>query len=775
MVLVVWIMALAVVGMALRVSTASADIYWSSGSYPNKQIGRVALDGSSANSSFIQSQSLDVTTDGTYLYWTGFSDNIGRASLDGSNVNSSFITNDGDASGIALGGGYIFWVGNGGIYRATLSDASAVSEIVANVPIGASIASYGGYIYWSASNCSTAPAYPCIARADLNGNNVDLTWRINAFAASLAINSQYIYWSTYNSLSPASANGIYRAKLVNPDEGSSVVTGIPNIPDVALDGNYVYWTLGYSGSDMGRANLDGSSPNPNFIGNAYGAYGIAVDSDTAHTEPVDTQVPSISGTPRQGVTLSELHGSWSNDAPTSYSYQWLRCKAAGSDCTAILGATAASYVPDVSDAGATLRVQEAATNPWGTSSPATSGPTSVVQSGVPVTSKPPTISGTAVEGATLTEAHGLWTSTGSITGYAYQWMRCAADGTSCTSIPGATQVSYTVTGADVGSAIAVSETAANSYGASIPAPSAASAPVASAFPVDDAPPTLVGAPIDGQTISVVPGQWSNNPLSFAYLWLRCDAVGGSCQSTAQSATDYLLSPADIGHTLRVRETAANQWGTGAAATSPPIGPIADVPVSVQAFALVGTTRAVVPGPVASFSADRAVSLGNYSSTVAWGDGSVSIGNVVPGQHGTFLVDASHVYRRAGTYSLIVRVASKTGATGQSTNRVTVITADVCPKQTASHRRNCLGEITIPGGCVIAGDALRVSIPATAQIVGVTYRIDHVRRAIAGRGRRLTASLPTTGLSHGKHQLTASITFRSGHPQTLSKKRSFAVC
>lgn len=788
--LVVAVLGLVLVCMALRAGTAEADIYWAAGNGtgPSFHIDRAALDGSNELASFMPSHAANMATDGTYLYWTNFSDTIGRANLDGSNVKESFIPSDGDASGIAIGGGYIFWVGldgrfgsnslpTAGVFRAALSDPSVSTEIVTNVPVGAKIATYGGWIYWSASNCQYAPAYPCIARADLNGNNVNLTWRINAFAASLAIDTsgQYIYWSTYNSLSPASANGIYRASLANPNLGSAVVTGIPNIPDVALDASHVYWTLGYSGTYIGRADLDGSSPNSNFIGSAFGAYGIAVDPDTAHTEPVDTQLPGIAGTPKQGLTLSETHGSWSNDAPTVYSYQWLRCTAAGGSCMPIPGATAASYSPDVGDAGATLRVQEVATNPWGTSSPAASAPTSAVQSGVPVTSTHPTVNGSPVEGASLTEAHGLWTSNGAITGYAYQWMRCAAGGTSCAAIRGATQASYSLTAADVGSAIAVTETAVNRYGPSASAQSAATTRVATGVPVDVALPTLVGTPVEGQTLSAVRGVWSNNPSSFAYSWQRCDAGGRSCRRTGRTGTAYRLSPTDIGHTLRVQETAGNQLGIGATATSAPIGPVVDVPVSLQSFALVGLTRAVVPGPVASFSADRAVPFGDYSASVAWGDGSRSVGQIARGPLGTFLVSASHVYRRAGTYSLIVRVASKTGATGQSTNRVSVINEAVCPKRSNNRGRNCLGEIAVPGGCVTQGDVLRVSVPSAGRIAGVTYRVDHDHGATRGTGRRFAAALPTKRLSRGTHKLTATITFRSGHPRTLSRSRSFAVC
>ena len=70
-------------------------------------------------------------------------------------------------------------------------------------------------------------------------------------------------------------------------------------------------------------------------------------------------LPSISGTPQVGQTLTETHASWSV-APYLYTYQWEDCNAAGQRCTSINGASNQSYVVTASDLGATLRVEETA-------------------------------------------------------------------------------------------------------------------------------------------------------------------------------------------------------------------------------------------------------------------------------------------------------------------------------------------------------------------------------------------------------------------------------
>ena len=92
--------------------------------------------------------------------------------------------------------------------------------------------------------------------------------------------------------------------------------------------------------------------------------------------------PTITGTAAVGQTLTEAHGSWSNN-PTSYSYQWEDCTAAGTGCVAIPGATAQAYTVSPSDENDKLVVLEVASNSSGAGTAAASSPTATVPVPVP--------------------------------------------------------------------------------------------------------------------------------------------------------------------------------------------------------------------------------------------------------------------------------------------------------------------------------------------------------------------------------------------------------
>lgn len=168
----------------------------------------------------------------------------------------------------------------------------------------------------------------------------------------------------------------------------------------------------------------------------------------AAAPPSNTRRPSLSGTTRDGSTLTGYDGRWSNN-PTSFAYEWLRCGSGGANCAQIAGANSKRYTLTTADVGHRIRFEVTATNSSGSTS-ATSAASNVVRAvgSQPHNTSAPTISGAAKDGQTLTAGTGTWTGTSPIT-YTFQWSRCDAAGANCAAIQGATGQSYNLTAADV--------------------------------------------------------------------------------------------------------------------------------------------------------------------------------------------------------------------------------------------------------------------------------------------------------------------------------------
>jgi hypothetical protein len=177
------------------------------------------------------------------------------------------------------------------------------------------------------------------------------------------------------------------------------------------------------------------------------ALSAATSVIVASSAPLNTAEPTISGTPRFRATLTASTGSWTGATPITYAYQWLRCDASGGR-------------PD----GSNCAIVAGATNAFG-SATATSNATAVVppEGTRPVNTRPPTATGSYVQGQVLRASPGTWTGAAPIT-FAFRWLRCNANGSGCATIVAATDNSYFIRNTDVGSTLRVQVTARNSLG-----------------------------------------------------------------------------------------------------------------------------------------------------------------------------------------------------------------------------------------------------------------------------------------------------------------------
>ena len=190
-----------------------------------------------------------------------------------------------------------------------------------------------------------------------------------------------------------------------------------------------------------------------------------VGSASTKAAPSNTALPAITGAAVVGQTMTTTDGSWTG-SPTSFTYEWLRCPESGSlpdgsDCASI-GVSTNNYVVATGDVGFRLRSRVTAVNGDGQAKAASNASAAVLATAGPPNTAPPTISGTASVGSTLTASPGTWTGSG-IT-FTYEWRRCDTSGANCTTITGATGTTYVVANEDAGHTIRVAVTATDATG-----------------------------------------------------------------------------------------------------------------------------------------------------------------------------------------------------------------------------------------------------------------------------------------------------------------------
>ncbi|MFF8187210.1 beta strand repeat-containing protein [Microbacterium sp. NPDC016588] len=253
-------------------------------------------------------------------------------------------------------------------------------------------------------------------------------------------------------------------------------------------------------------------------------------------------VPSVTGAPEPGGTLTATVGTWQPTA--TLKLQWYR------GATAISGATKTTYPVVEADRGQVLTVRVTGTRTGYIT-------TEVASAGVTVpllfTSAPaPSIVGTAQVGQAVSVDPGPWAP--APTSYTYQWLIGGAP------IAGATGNSYTPVAGDGGKSLSVTVTAVKD-GYKSQATTSAGAPVIQLLTGTPIP-KISGTPVVGEKLTATAGTWTPAPVTLAYQWQRDGvAIAGA------TATTYTTVAADKGKTLTVQVTGTKAGYATVTATS----------------------------------------------------------------------------------------------------------------------------------------------------------------------------------------------------------------
>ncbi len=255
---------------------STPSLYWDNPQ--NGTIGTASITGNppTVNQSLVtgirQNFGLGVAADRQYLYWTNglF---IGRSNLDGTAVDQQFIHVTAAARYVAVDDRYVYWSNAGGIGRANLDGNDVINDFINLRGEQASgLAVDSSYIYWG-NRINKA-----IGRANVDGTGVNPTFITGANnPTDVAVDGQYVYWTAQTGTALPPAGAIGRANLTGTGANPSFITGAADPFGITVDYSHIYWTNYYdcdfrnipptscAGGTIGRANLDGSAVDQSYV------------------------------------------------------------------------------------------------------------------------------------------------------------------------------------------------------------------------------------------------------------------------------------------------------------------------------------------------------------------------------------------------------------------------------------------------------------------------------------------------------------------------------
>ncbi len=269
--------------------------------------------------------------------------------------------------------------------------------------------------------------------------------------------------------------------------------------------------------------------------------------------PTPWQSPNIGGSPRVGLTLTAVPGTWVPEGADVH-YRWLIGK------KPIPGATGATFVPTVAQVGKEITLEVTANGKT-----RTNNELAAVYPGLFTGAPKPRLVGAVAVGQQVSVEIGAWTVPG--TSFSYQWKRNGK------KIKKATKASYRPTKADQGKKLTVTVTA-KARGYVTKSVTSAATKVAKPLLSVTQEPRITGTAEVGQKLTATSGSWQPAPTSRAYQWYADDvAIPGA------TSASLVLTANQAGKQLRLRVKATRSgysttyaWSAAVAVAEPAATP-----------------------------------------------------------------------------------------------------------------------------------------------------------------------------------------------------------
>jgi alpha-tubulin suppressor-like RCC1 family protein len=304
----------------------------------------------------------------------------------------------------------------------------------------------------------------------------------------------------------------------------------------------------------------------------------AATADAGSGVPVNTKLPTLSGSPKEERTLTVKAGKWSPEA-TSYEYTWVSCletkcserKERTTEATATYLLTAESVLH-------TIAVTVVASNSSGASLPASAAETEEVTGYAPKSEGAPVITGylagEKVEpGLKLSVSSGKWSGT-TPQEYTYLWEACTSKKTCRAESTESSYVVGSLTEGDTLHAVvtATNTIAKNDHGTASTSVSPPAA-VTSGPAVNYEAPIIKGEAAEGQMLEASAGAWAGTPtITYEYQWKSCTSPSAclpiSGTKGVGATSSFSPGALQVGETIEVEFTGTNAHGSSSATSAP---------------------------------------------------------------------------------------------------------------------------------------------------------------------------------------------------------------